>query len=116
MVIVRLDTDRWRAPPSARVRQSGRPSHQLHTYIIIRETSEIPVQTHDIPNNVCAMVTKHGVRRLLEMCPQRNLIGHGAGGDEEGSLFARYFGHVSLESLGAWLVVDVISDGRACGV
>lgn len=62
------------------------------------------------------MVTQNSVRRLLEVCPQSNLVGHGPGRDEESRFLASDFGHMGFQGLSARLVIDVVADGSPRGV
>ena len=90
----------WKAvPPASYLIASQYESHRCLTL----ETS--------VRVDVCTVVAKHGVRGLLEVRAEGDLVGHGAGGKEESRLFTGQLGHVGLECEGGGLVVDIVAEG-----
>ena len=61
-------------------------------------------------------VAQHGVRGLLEVRPERDLVGHGPGGEEKRVLLAGDLSDVRLEGEGGGLMVDSVAEGRPRGV
>jgi hypothetical protein len=47
--------------------------------------------------DMCTLVTKDSVRRLLEVRSESNLVRHGARGEKQRRLLAGQLGYVSLE-------------------
>ena len=70
----------------------------------------------DVRVNVRAVVAEDGVRGLLEVGAEGDLVGHGAGGEEEGGLLAGELCHVGLEGDGGRLVVDIVAEGRPSSI
>lgn len=62
--------------------------------------------------DVRTLVTKDSVRGLLKMCPEGDLVRHGARGQEERRVFAGQLGHVCLEGNGRGFMIDIVAKGR----
>ena len=67
------------------------------------------------PIDMSASIGDDRVRRLLEVRPQSDLVGHRSRGEEETSLLPGNLGDVTLEGGGGFVKVDIVANrGTKC--